>query len=145
MNDLLHVCVLKMNCCMFVLCLLDCSDYLYHEWGSDCPCGCLLPITRFPNLLGHLLTGVTNMIIDPDNARKTHFIFRSRLKTGIDGAQSSIPPPVHRRQHRRPFTMSTFNIKLPSNIRLRFYPLIPHDIQSDGQGPIWSVLNPQNF
>ncbi len=119
-------CMFVLSFCMFVLCfLLVCSKYLYHEWGSDCPCGCLQPIKEFKNLLSHLLVGVTNMIIDPDNARKSHFIFRSRLKTGIDGAQRSIPTPNLKYQRPRPLTFSSFNIKLPSHIALRFYSIFP--------------------
>ena len=58
--------------------LLLCVSSAFFDHVEYCPC-CHNPVRKIPNMLRHILFGISDCIIDPENARNAHFVFKSYI------------------------------------------------------------------
>ena len=70
---------------------LFCVSSAFFAHLDCCPC-CLTHVKKILNLLQHLLFGMSTVIIDPDHARKSHFIFKSYFEPAKLQQQSDPKP-----------------------------------------------------
>ena len=86
-----------------------CVSSAFFAHLDCCPC-CLTNVKKIPNLLQHLLFGMSTIIIDPDHARKSHFIFKAYFDTA----------KLQQRSNPKPWAPST-KMHLMPQVHSRFF------------------------